>query len=229
MKVLVVAAHPDDEVLGVGGAIVKHAKNDDEVNVCILGEGITSRYEKIDEDAKKELNILRKEALGAKEILGVKEYFFYNLPDNKFDSVPLLDIVKIVENCIDKLKPEIIYTHHYGDLNIDHRKTFEAVITAARPIGNFSVKKILCFEILSSTEWNAPYWKNMFAPNVFVDIKDTIDKKIKALKAYKKEIRKYPHPRSEKGVRILAQNRGLMVGLEYAEAFELVREVMKED
>jgi LmbE family N-acetylglucosaminyl deacetylase len=131
--------------------------------------------------------------------------------------------VKFIESFIEKIKPNIIYTHYKDDLNIDHRKTFEAVITATRPIENYSVRKILSFEVLSSTEWAFNFKK--FAPNIYVNIEDTINKKIEALRRYKSEIREYLHPRSVDGIKILAKKRGLEVGMRYAEGFILVREV----
>lgn len=138
----------------------------------------------------------------------------------------LLDIIKEVDKYIQRLKPQIIYTHHYGDLNIDHRRTFEAVITASRPVGEYPVKEIYCFETPSSTEWNFKYGGNVFKPNVFIGIDDTIDAKLKAMECYKSEIRDYPHPRSIKALEIIAARWGTVVGKKYAEAFELIRKVV---
>jgi len=223
MNVLVIAAHPDDEVLGCGGTIAKLSPNND-IYVLILGEGVTSRN--IPEEQRQEnLKRLRKEAESANKILDVKKVFFEGFPDNKFDTVPLLDIVKSIEETINKVNPEVIFTHHYGDLNIDHQITHKAVLTATRPVGDYSVKKILTFEVLSSTEWNCQNQCNIFTPNTYVDISETINKKLEAMQCYKSEIRSYPHPRSSKGIKILAQKRGLEVGLKFAEAFCLIRAV----
>ncbi len=222
-KVLVIAAHPDDEVLGIGGTVLRHARSGDDVYCLIAAEGVTSRLakgKKTDADVKR----LRKESLNAADILGFKEVFFLDFPDNAMDSVPLLDVVKGFEKVMDRLKPDIIYTHHENDLNVDHRICFQAAMTAARPIGKDCVKKIYAFETLSSTEWQSK-GEGVFRPNVYYDISGVMDDKLKAMKAYRSELRKYPHPRSLEGIRILAQFRGLESGLELAEALCLVREI----
>ncbi len=225
MNVLVIAAHPDDEVLGCGGTIAKQALNGDEVYVLILGEGITSRYKQREEVKSKEIEKLRQNALKASKILGVRKTFFLNFPDNRFDTAPLLDIVKTIEDVVEKIKPEIIYTHHYGDLNIDHKITFEAVMIATRPLPDNRVKRILSFEVPSSTEWAVPLGNSWFTPSIFVDISTTLKKKIDAMKSYKSELKKYPHPRSSRGIEIFAKYRGLMVGKEACEGFELIRDI----
>lgn len=218
-KVLVVAAHPDDEVLGVGGIAIKHARKGDEVYCLILGEGVTSR-------GAEETEVLYEECKEAGKIIGFKEIFLSKLPDNKFDSVPLLRIVKEIEQCLEKIKPDIIYTHHRGDVNIDHKLTFDAVVTACRPSNPLCPKEIYSFETLSSTEWQLDN-KKTFAPDIYADIENEIEQKMMALKAYKSEIREYPHPRSAEGIKILAQFRGLQSGLKYAEAFKMVRSIRK--
>ncbi|WP_457601071.1 PIG-L deacetylase family protein [Hydrogenivirga sp.] len=219
--VLVVVAHPDDEVLGCGGTIAKLVKDNYRTFTLILGEGITSRdserRRKVREEEIKELKAC---ALRANKILGVEDIFFFDLPDNRFDTVPFLNIVKIVEEVINRIKPSVVFTHHRNDLNIDHRITYKAVITAARPMQGCPVKEIYSCEVLSSTEWNYPI---SFSPNYFVDISDTLDIKLKAMKEYKQELREYPHPRSLKGIERNAEVWGMKVGLKYAEAFEVVR------
>lgn len=219
-RILVVAAHPDDETLGAGGTIAKHIASGDSVSVLILGEGVASRKEQR-EDYAKERDSLRADAKRALAKLGVKDVTFLDFPDNSFDTVPLLKIIKAVENIVSEKKPELVYTHHRGDLNIDHRRTFEAVLTACRPLGS-SVRKIMCFEVLSSTEWNVG---SSFIPNALVDITDVFEKKIAALREYQSEMRQYPHPRSLEGAEILAKTRGLVIGRKAAEAFEIVREI----
>lgn len=216
-------AHPDDEILGSAGTIVRHIQNGDEVNVLILAEGITSRGNKED-NFSKELEQLQQTAIKANKLLGVSNIEFGNLPDNRMDSVDLLDIVKIVEKFINTYQPEVIYTHHSGDLNIDHRLTHQAVMTATRPMVNQCVKEIYTFEIPSSTEWSFDY---SFKPNVFVDITDMIDFKLQALNCYESEMRKFPHPRSPEAIRVIAQRWGTVVGCEAAEAFYLIRKVIK--
>jgi len=222
-KILVVAAHPDDEILGCGGTMAVHSMKGDEVYVLILGEGITSRDVKRDRKKRdKEIEELRKGIEAANKIVGTKKTFLYDFPDNRFDSVPLLDIIKVIEKVKNEVVPDIVYTHHHGDLNIDHRLTFQAVMTACRPLKGESVKELYSCEVPSSTEWaldNSRY----FMPNYFVNIKDTIGKKTLAMKAYKSEVREFPHPRSAKAIENMAKTRGVNVGFEYAEAFMVVR------
>jgi len=221
-KIFVVVAHPDDEILGVGGAIIKHVNQGDEVNVLILGEGMRSR----DNTSKEDLKKLHCNTDDAKQVMGYGEVYFSNFPDNSFDTVSLLEITKEVEKYIDKLKPDVVYTHHEYDLNIDHRLTFQAVLTACRPCNTNCPTEILSFESLSSTEWQSKFNKQ-FQPNFYVDITDVIEKKVEALQKYISEIKDYPHSRSVQGVRILSQYRGLEAGLEHAEAFCLVRKIQK--
>lgn len=223
MKILVVAAHPDDEVLGCGGTIAKLAKKND-VYVVILGEGVTSRNI-AEKEKKDDLDSLRLDAFEANKKLGVKKVFLESLPDNRFDTVPLLNVTKVVERYIDEVSPKVIYTHHSGDLNVDHEITSRAVFTASRPVGNCTVKEILLFEVLSSTEWSKHDASSIFIPNIYVDISKTITLKREAMVCYKRELRMYPHPRSLGGIDILAQKRGLEVGLKSAEAFYLARRI----
>ena len=223
-KIFVVVAHPDDETLGAGGTMAKHVEQGDLVSVLILGEGIASRKEK-GAQYKKEIEALRADAKRALAKLGVSDVSFFDFPDNRFDGVDLLDIVKTVEAEIARLGPDTIYTHHQGDLNIDHRRTFDAVMVACRPAGS-TVKKIMCFEVLSSTEWSAQTPASAFLPNMFVDISDMLTNKLSALKEYKTEMRPYPFPRSLEGAELLAKVRGLTIGKKAAEAFEIVREIV---
>lgn len=218
-KVLVIAAHPDDEVLGIGGTLIKHREQGDDVYALILGEGVASRKEDPSLVTEK-LSDLKVQAWNSGKIIGFKEMWFAELPDNEFDSISLLSVTKIVESYIDKVKPNTIYTHHKNDLNIDHQKTFQAVITACRPCNPNCPKEIITFETLSSTEWQP---ENGFNPNLYLDIEKEIETKLLALSEYKLEIRTYPHPRSLEGIKILAQYRGLQSGLKYAEALMIIR------
>lgn len=220
-KVLVIAAHPDDEVLGCGGTAARLNKEGYEIATLILGEGISSRDD-IRDIKKREKNILelKGEAKKANTILGIREVFFHDFPDNRFDTVPFLDIVKVIEKIKNQVKPDIIFTHYEKDLNIDHQIIYKAVITATRPIKEETVKEIYSFEIPSSTEWSYPL---SFSPSMFYDISETIDVKLKALEKYKTELKKYPHPRSLEGVKLIAKNWGMKVGLEHAEAYKVVR------
>lgn len=220
-KILIVAAHPDDEILGCGGTISKLVKDGHEAFTLILGEGITSRDEKRNAKLKSpEIKVLKRQAVQANKLIGVKQVFMHDFPDNRFDTVSFLDIVKAIEKVKKKVKPEKIFTHYEKDLNIDHQITQRAVITAARPLPKESVKEILSFEILSSTEWNNP---QTFFPDAFFDITNTIEDKLSALSEYKSELRKFPHPRSLKGVRLNAENWGMKTGVRFAEVFKIVR------
>ena len=225
MRVLVVAAHPDDEVLGCGGTIARMAKDGHDIYILILGEGSTSRSAQRDQADLAEVNGLREASLQAAKTLGVNEVFLRGLPDNRFDTAPLLDIVKVVEEFVVKLSPEVIYTHHGGDLNIDHALTFRAVLTATRPLKGQPVKEIYAFEIPSSTEWSFQQLEPVFRPNVFEDISETLEIKIEALSHYQTETRPFPHPRSAEALRAIAQRWGSVAGGEAVEAFELVRSV----
>lgn len=218
-KILVIAAHPDDEVLGVGGTVIKHVRNGEQVSILILGDGESSRNE------RRDIQKRETQAREAVKVLGASEIIFKRFPDNKFDSLPLLALVKEIEMVIERTKPNIIYTHHGGDINIDHQLTFQAMLTAVRPQPHCPVKKILTFETLSATEWQAKNQSKIFCPNEYNNITDFIDKKIKALNVYQDELREYPHPRSIEGVRILAQYRGMEVGYKFAEAFQLIRKL----
>ena len=222
-KILVVAAHPDDEILGCGGTMARHIKKGDIVYTLILGEGITSRDDKRERKKREtEIKNLKDCADKANQVIGVKKIFLNDFPDNRFDTVALFDIVKVIEKIKNQIKPNIIYTHHRGDLNIDHQITYNAVLTACRPIEGEAVKKIYSFEAPSSTEWNYPH---TFNPNVFIDITKTIDKKLEALKCYEGELKKFPHPRSEQAIKSIAKRWGSLSGLSFAEAFEMIRSI----
>lgn len=226
MKYLVIASHPDDEILGCGGSMAKWILQGNEVHVLILAEGVTSRdINRNSEYRKDQISELAKAAKRSLEILNVKSLNLFNYPDNRMDSIDLLDIVKFIENNIEKLKPDAVVTHHLGDLNIDHQITHQAVITACRPYLLQSVKLILSFEVPSSTEWQSPTNGAPFIPNWYEDISETIDLKLKALNAYETEMRKWPHARSIKAVEFLARWRGASMGLLAAEAFSLIRQL----
>lgn len=226
MVTLFIAAHPDDEVLGCGGTIVKHVQNGDEVHVVILAEGVTSRDKVRERESRAgELSQLAQEAHEARRILGVQSVELHDFPDNRMDSVDLLDVVKVVETAIDRYKPDMVYTHHAGDVNIDHRIVHQAVVTACRPLPGQCVKTLLFFEVPSSTEWQTPGFAPAFSPNYFVDISDCLNKKLQALEAYGNEMRPWPHPRSLTAVEHLARWRGATVGMEAAEGFVLGRKL----
>lgn len=227
-NVLVVMAHPDDEVLGCGGVIAKHSRDGDYVVVAILGQGKASRQNEEDLDSNNaEILALHKEAKRANEILGVRELLFHNFPDNLLDSIPLLEIVQYVEELKCKYRPDIVYTHHHADINIDHQQIFKAVITACRPIQGDQVPYIYSCEVPSATEWQAPLSGLSFQPNTFIDISDTLDIKKKALAAYCSELREYPHPRSIEAVDIISKRWGTTVGYRAVEPFVLIRNISK--
>lgn len=226
-KVLVVAAHPDDEVLGCGGTIARYAKEGHNCHVVILAEGVTSRDEIRDPKKRKnEICERKKHAYKAAQILGVKSIEVNSFPDNRMDSLDILDVVKVVEKVISKFKPDIIYTHHYGDLNVDHWVTARAVETATRPISGKTVSEVYSFEVSSSTEWAFTNKNDKFFPNCFVDISSTLEKKIEAMSVYSSEIKNFPHPCSRKALNFLAKTRGAQSGLFAAEAFYLVRKII---
>jgi LmbE family N-acetylglucosaminyl deacetylase len=225
MTILVIAAHPDDEVLGCGGSMAKWAKTGNEVHVLIMAEGVTSRDMQRDRNARlEELSFLGQTAKKAGEILGVQSVELLDFPDNRMDSVDLLDVVKVIEDYVEKLKPEVVLTHHSCDLNIDHKIIHQAVLTACRPQPGHPVNRILSFEVQSATGWQSPTADQAFLPNWFEDISETQELKIKALEAYKPEMREWPHARSIRAVEHLARWRGVSVGVEAAEAFVLVRQ-----
>lgn len=226
--VLIVAAHPDDEVLGVGGTAARHAAQGDSVFALILGEGQTSRGEHREDVGRDIVCGLHKNTIESAAAIGFKEVFFTDFPDNRFDSVDLLDMVKAVEKKLREISPQIVYTHYSGDLNIDHERTARAVLTATRPMLDCCVEEIYAFETLSSSEWNFDYSRQpVFCPNVFVDITDCYDKKEQAMKCYVSEICEFPHPRSLVGMDALSKMRGMAAGMERAEAFMLVRSVRR--
>jgi LmbE family N-acetylglucosaminyl deacetylase len=225
-----VVAHPDDELLGCGATMNRLITEFNcKIRVVILGEGITSRSEQ--RDTKKweeELAIHRLNIKNAQECIGFESVSIYNFPDNRFDSVDLLDIIKVIEKEKEDFNPQIIFTHHGGDTNIDHRRTFEAVVTAIRPMENENVAHLLCFETPSSTEWQAFNYPNPFLPNLFVKLtKQNIDAKIKGMESYEFEKRKFPHPRSPEALEIQAKRWGVSIGTEFAEAFIMVRSLIK--
>ncbi len=226
--ILVVAAHPDDEVLGCGGTMARHARHGDRVVCLILGEGLTSRHASRQQGIETEgsgLDGLKSDGERAAEILGAARLEMTDFPDNRFDSVPLLDIVKSVEKIFDEEQPEIVYSHHPGDVNIDHLVTHRAVLAACRQLPGTSLKGLYFFEVPSSSEWQTPAMATPFLPNHFVDVTATLGQKIDAMGAYRGESRQWPHPRSAKALEALARWRGSTIGTDAAEAFVVGRQV----
>ncbi len=225
-RIAVIVAHPDDEVLGCGGTIRRHTLAGDEVWLVILADGETSRDAVAGE---KEIADRESTLRSAAEILGVQHHITHRLPDNRLDTVPLLDLTKLVERHIREIAPVAVYTHHAGDLNVDHRRVHQAVVTTCRPQPGCTVRKLAFFEIPSSTEWQTPSSGLSFAPNWFVDISATLETKLKALKAYQGEMRPWPHARSYEAVEHLARWRGATIGCAAAEAFVTGRDIWSND
>lgn len=222
-NVLVVASHPDDEILGCGATIAKLQKEGWSITTLLMAEGITSRQGARNlEENKSALQKLHNTAIQANKIVGVKDVHLANLPDNRMDSVDLLDVVKLIEEHYLRIKPSLIFTHHRSDLNIDHKITNMAVLTAARPLPGLQTD-ILFFEVPSATGWDFSGEPNQFIPNLYYSVGETLDSKVEALKIYADEMRPFPHARSIEAVRHLAHYRGSQIGVTAAEAFSVGR------
>lgn len=217
-SVLIVAAHTDDEALGCGGTIARHVAEGDVVNAIFMADGVSSRTEATQD----ELVNRNAAAEHAREILGIRENVYLGLPDNRLDSLPLIEVIQRIEPIVRKLRPNIIYTHHHGDLNVDHRITHQAVLTACRPMPGCTVQAIYAFEVMSSTDWATPT-AQPFIPNHYVDISAQLSTKLDAIKAYQLEMRDAPHSRSTEHLNMLARHRGYSVGMMAAEAFMTIR------
>lgn len=218
MNILVVAAHPDDEVLGCGGIIARSVAEGHYVTVAILGQGASSRYSASSSEIVTEVAELEEMSRRAACILGTNDVRHFGLPDNRFDSVDLLQVVKILEELARELRPEVIYTQHGGDLNIDHTITFRAAMTAFRPVPGTDLRSLFAFEVASSTEWAFGKFASIFVPDTFVDIGSYLELKLQALAAYEQEMRPFPHPRSFEAVSNQARERGARIGVSAAEA-----------
>jgi len=222
-KVAVIVAHPDDEVLGCGGTIRKLTQRGFIVDILILGEGITSRNKRRDVNAdKSSIKELQRICRKANKLLGTRSVTLKDFPDNRFDSIDLLDIIKEIEEFIQDKRPEGVLTHHRGDLNIDHQITNRAVLTACRPTSIWSPDCIMTFDVLSATEWFFGAREKIFSPNVFIDIEEELESKIKALLCYTTENRPFPFPRSKEALEHQAMRYGAISNQKASEAFELL-------
>ena len=237
MKVLVIAAHPDDEVLGMGGLLKKFSKKENDIKIVFLATGISSRRSNdylnstkykinnnLKNDIEKQIEKLQKDARKALSVLGIKKIQFEDFPDNEMDTVSNLKITKKIEAIIDDYRPDTVYTHSQCDINVDHRLIYESTITATRPKKNSVVKQVISFETPSSTEW---YFPQKFSPNIFVDISKELKFKLKAMQYYKNELMEFPHPRSIEALEIIAKRWGTVCGFNAAEAFCLVRNLVR--
>lgn len=218
-RILVIAPHPDDEVLGCGGTIVKHIQGGDEVYLCIVTKAYPPEWP---EDEIKER---RGEVLGINQILGIKETYFLDFPTVKLDTIPQKELNDSIARVVGEVKPHVAYIPHRGDVNKDHYLVFDAAMVVLRSEPGTVVRKVLSYETLSETEWAAPFSENIFIPNVYVDISETLEIKLKAMSAYKIELREFPHPRSLEAISALAKRRGSTVGVRAAEAFMLIKEI----
>ena len=217
-KVLVVAAHMDDETLGAGGTIMKHLHQGDSVTVCIACKrAYDHRFDPVKVEEEKQ------SARAAAKILGVQDLRFLDLEDERLDQ-GILPLLVPLEECLQQIKPDILYTHHRADVNQDHRAVFEAAWIACRATGPFPVSRFLCYEVLSSTDQVPPVPEAAFQPNFYVEIAPFLDRKVQAMKAYARELRTFPHPRSVEGIQTLARKRGMEIGCNAAEAFQLLRD-----
>ena len=220
---LVCVAHPDDEVLGAGGAIAKHVESGDNVKLILMTDGVSARN--LDDfHSGDSIKVRSRELIESCRLLGIQDYLCLDFPDNRMDSVPLLDVVRKLESIIKEFRPSLIYTNFINDLNVDHARTAEAVRVASRPVPGCSIKSILMMEVASSTEWTFSK-EEVFIPNVFIDIGEHLKKKLGALECYGSELIDPPHPRNVNLTRSRAVIRGSQVGFAAAEAFVLLREL----
>jgi len=216
-KILIIAAHPDDEVLGCGGTAARLAKAGNQVVPVIVCENSTVRYD----DVMK--TTLRENAIECAEILGIDKPSFLDFPDQRLDIFPALEMAQLIERIIAQHDPQVIFTHHGGDINLDHRVLFDATMVATRPTPTCSVRQVYTYETISATEWGVPGYHQPFTPNVFFDISNTVELKMKGFSKYVSEVKEYPHPRSLEGIEIRAKDWGTRVGMKAAEPFELIR------
>jgi LmbE family N-acetylglucosaminyl deacetylase len=220
-QVLVIAAHPDDELLGLGGTIARHTSSGESVTIVFVADAGTARYE------DKTIQSVRQCALQAAIQLGVSDVRFAGLADQNLDTRPILQVTQWIERILLDIRPRIIYTHHRGDINRDHQVVHEATLTAARPYSTPYVERILCYETPSATEWAGAYFENCFVPSVYVDITAHLESKLMAMSAYTTELRPFPHPRSLEALRARAAHWGSVIGVTAAEPFMLMREIQR--
>lgn len=217
-KILVIAPHPDDEVLGCGGTIAKYSKLGNEVYLCVVTRAYTPDWtEEFIRNRAKEVERVRK-------ILGIKKVYFLNFPTVKLDMIPQKELNEAISRVVKEVEPEILYLPHAGDLNTDHRLVLEAALVASRPFSAPTIKRVLSYETLSGTEYGVPL--KVFTPNVYEDISETFNLKLKAMKVYRNQLKLFPHPRSLGAIEALAKKRGSEARFKFAESFMLIREII---
>ncbi len=219
MRVLVFAAHPDDETIGAGGTIARHVAQGDQVYWSIVTQG----YEPF--RTAEELAVARAQVLEVQRVLGIEEVYFCELPTVKLNTVPYRTLSSSLQRIVDTVRPEVVYTTPPSDINLDHRLVYDSTLVATRPLPGCSVRRLLAYEIAPTARFGLPAGATAFEPNVFVDISPYLDTKLDAMRCYRTQLREHPHPRSLEGLRLLAEERGLSVGLGAAECFRLVREL----
>ncbi len=220
MRVAVIAPHPDDEILGCGGTIARHVERGDDVHVVVVSRGVPEIF------PPEEIEATRRELRAAHDVLGVDAARFLDFPAPKLDLVPRHALADALATVLGDLRSDVLYVPHWGDLHGDHQAVFDACLVAARPIGDHPVRRLLCYETLSETEWAGPRASEVFTPSVFIDVSSVLDRKLKAMACYRSQLKSPPHPRSLEGIEALARVRGSTVGCAAAEAFFLVREIL---
>ena len=223
MRVLIISAHPDDEVIGAGGTIARHADKGDDIYWCVVTDAYSPPW------SEDYLRIAKEQVYGVKEVLSIKEVFFCGFPTVKLNTVPYIDISTAIQKIVDKVKPEIVYTTPRNDINQDHRIVHDCTLVATRPFPGSTIKRLLSYEIGPTNRYGFSNGSSGFPPNIFVDISPYLEKKLEAMRCYKTELQEYPNPRSLEGLRLLARECGLGVGMEAAEAFRLIREIQSTD
>ncbi len=219
MKILAISAHPDDEVIGAGGTLAKHIAAGDEVYWMVVTQGYTPDW------PQSVLDRAQEQIGEVQELLGIKQVFRLGFPTMHLNTIPSIVLAGAMQKVVNEVRPDVVYTTPRNDVNEDHRMVFNATLVACRPLPGSSIKRLLSYEIITTTRFGSPAGCQMFEPNVFVDISEHLETKVQAMAIYETELREFPHPRSLQGLRILSQERGMSVGLEAAECFELIREM----
>ncbi len=216
-NIVVVSAHPDDETYGAGGIIAKLVSRGANVELVVYTKAFPPEWNEAEIEKRKE------ETLAAAKVLGIKEIHFLGYLTTKLDVIPLRDLIKDLKSIVESQKFDTLFLPFKGDMHQDHRRLFEVGVSVAKPTPDQVLKRVLTYETLSSTEYGSQFFENPFIPNYFVNIKNHLEDKIAAASCYKLELKEYPHPRSLEGIKIKAKARGMEVGLEYAEAFKILR------